>query len=181
VLYGLFVIEHERRKILHCNVTQDPTSEWIIQQLREALPEPCRYRYVILDRDRKLDAEVTGLLTAAGLEAKHTRVQSPWQNGLAERWIGSDCREILDHIPALNEEILRRVMRDYASYLEDDRLALLVGEGRAERARNRTTARHKWDRDLNASAGLASPSLCLAPSCVGDAQEDANSVVLCER
>jgi hypothetical protein len=58
-----------------------------------------------------LDAEVTGLLTAAGLEAKRTRVQSPWQNGLAERWIGSGRREILDHIIALNEEHLRRVMR----------------------------------------------------------------------
>ena len=55
-----FIIEHERRKILHCNVTQHPTAEWIVQQLREAFPEPCRYRYVILDRDRKLDAEVLG-------------------------------------------------------------------------------------------------------------------------
>src|SRR5579872_2296729 len=64
VLYCFFVIEHERRKILHCNVTQHPTAEWIVQQLREAFPEPCRYRYVILDRDRKFDAEVTGLLTA---------------------------------------------------------------------------------------------------------------------
>ena len=51
VLYCFFVIEHERRKILHCNVTQYPTAEWIVQQLREAFPEPCRYQYVILDRD----------------------------------------------------------------------------------------------------------------------------------
>ena len=53
VLYCFFVIEHERRKILHCNVTHHPTTEWIVQQLREAFPEPCRYKYVILDRDRK--------------------------------------------------------------------------------------------------------------------------------
>src|SRR5215469_17989220 len=51
-----FVIEHERRRILHCNVTQYPTAEWIVQQLREEFPEPCRYQYVILDRDRKFDA-----------------------------------------------------------------------------------------------------------------------------
>ena len=50
VLYCFFVIEHERRKILHCNATQHPTAEWIVQQLREAFPEPCRYQYVILDR-----------------------------------------------------------------------------------------------------------------------------------
>jgi hypothetical protein len=54
VLYCFFVIQHERRKILHCNVTQHPTAEWIVQQLGEVFPEPCRYRYVILDRDQGL-------------------------------------------------------------------------------------------------------------------------------
>ena len=88
VLYCFFVIEHERRKILHCNVTQYPTAEWIVQQLREAFPEPCRYRYVILDRDRKFDQEVLAFLTAAGLEVKRTSVQSPWQNGLASAGSG---------------------------------------------------------------------------------------------
>jgi putative transposase len=122
VLDCFFVIEHERRKILHCNVTQYPTAEWIVQQLREAFPEPCRYRYVILDRDRKFDQEVLAFLTAAGLEAKRTSVQSPWQNGLAERWIGSCRREILDHVIALNEEHLRRIVRDYVKYHHDDRL-----------------------------------------------------------
>jgi putative transposase len=122
VLYCFFVIEHERRKILHCNVTQYPTAEWIVQQLREAFPEPCRYRYVILDRDRKFDQEVLAFLTAAGLEVKRTSVQSPWQNGLAERWIGSCRREILDHVIALNEEHLRRIVRDYVKYYHDDRL-----------------------------------------------------------
>lgn len=91
VLYCFFVIEHHRRKILHYNVTPHPTAEWIVQQLREAFPEPCRYRYVILDRDRKFSAEVLGFLTAAGLKAKRTSVRAPWQNGLAERWIGC-CR-----------------------------------------------------------------------------------------
>ena len=74
VLYCFFVIEHERRKILHCNVTQHPTAEWIVQQLREAFPAPCRCRYVILDRDRKFDAQAMGFLTAAGLEPKRTSV-----------------------------------------------------------------------------------------------------------
>jgi putative transposase len=122
VLYCFFVIEHERRKILHCNVTQHPTAEWIVQQLREAFPESCRYRYVILDRDSKFDAEVMAFLKAAGLEPKRTSAQAPWQNGVAERWIGSCRREILDHIIALNEEHLRRVMRDYVNYHQEDRL-----------------------------------------------------------
>ena len=122
VLYCFFVIEHERRKILHCNVTQHPTAEWIVQQLREAFPESCRYRYVILDRDSKVDAEVMAFLKAAGLEPKRTSAQAPWQNGVAERWIGSCRREILDHIIALNEEHLRRVMRDYVNYHQEDGL-----------------------------------------------------------
>jgi putative transposase len=122
VLYCFFVIEHERRKVLHCNVTAHPTAEWIVQQLREAFVEPCRYRYVILDRDRKFDAEVLLFLRAAGLEAKRTSVGAPWQNGLAERWIGSCRREILDHVIALNEEHLHRILREYVNYHHQDRL-----------------------------------------------------------
>ena len=122
VLYCFFAIEHERRKILHCNVTEHPTAEWIVHQLREAFPEACRYRYVILDRDRKFDGEVIGFLKAAGLEPKRTRVQAPWQNGIAEGWIGSCRREILDHVIPLNEDHLRRILRDYVTYHEVDRL-----------------------------------------------------------
>jgi putative transposase len=122
VLYCFFVIEHERRRILHCNVTQYPTAEWIVQQLREAFPEPCRHRYVIFDRDRKFDAEVVSFLESAGFQPKRTSVRSPWQNGVAERWIGSCRREILDHFIALNEGHLRRIVRDYVSYYEQDRL-----------------------------------------------------------
>ena len=122
LLYCFFVIEHGRRKILHCNVTPHATAEWIVQQLREALPEPCPYRYVIFDRDRKFDGEVKTFLQAAGLKPKRTSVQAPWQNGLAERWIGSCRRETLDHIIPLNEPHLRRIMRDYVSYHEQDRL-----------------------------------------------------------
>jgi transposase InsO family protein len=122
VLYCFFVIEHGRRKILHCNVTQHPTAEWIVQQLREAFPEPCRYRYVIFDRDGKFDAEVVAFLKASGLGPKRTSRQAPWQNGIAERWIGSCRREILDHVIALNEQHLRRLLRDYVNYYEQDRL-----------------------------------------------------------
>jgi hypothetical protein len=116
MLYCFLAIEHERRKILHCNVTQYPTAEWIVQQLGEAFPEPCRYRYVILDRDRKFDGEVMAFLRAAGLKATGTSVRAPWQNGLAERWIGSCRREILDHVIALNETHLCRILREYVNY-----------------------------------------------------------------
>jgi len=91
LLYGFFVIEHSRRKVLHCNVTRHPTAEWVVQQLREAFPDARPYRFAILDHDSKFDADVMAFLQATGLQPKRTSVQSPWQNGTAERWVGS-CR-----------------------------------------------------------------------------------------
>lgn len=95
LLYGFFVIEHGRRKILHFNVTSRPNSEWVVQQLREAFPDAGPYRYLILDNDPKFNGEVIAFVKATGLRPKRTSVQAPWQNGIAERWVGSCRREIL--------------------------------------------------------------------------------------
>lgn len=122
LLYCFFVIEHGRRRILHFNVTRHPSAEWVVQQLREAFPEAGPYRYVILDRDSKFDATVITFLKATGLKPKRTSIQSPWQNGTAERWIGSCRREMLDHVIALDERHLLRLMRDYVSYHHQDRI-----------------------------------------------------------
>jgi transposase InsO family protein len=122
LLYCFFVIEHGRRKILHFNVTPGATAEWVVQQLREAFPEAAPYRYVVLDRDSKFDAEVIAFLRATGLKAKRTSVQAPWQKGTAERGVGSCRREILDHVIALNEPHLRRLIRDYVRYHHQDRI-----------------------------------------------------------
>ena len=103
VLYCLFVIEHGRRRILHFNVTRHPSADWVVQQLRETFAEAAPYRYAILDRDSIFNADVMASLKATGLTPKRTSIQTPWQNGTAERWIGS-CREILDHIIPVNEE-----------------------------------------------------------------------------
>ena len=79
LLYGLFVIEHGRRRVLHFNITGHPTAEWVVQQLREAFPEAGPYRYAILDHDSKFDADVVAFQKATGLEPKRTSVQAPWQ------------------------------------------------------------------------------------------------------
>jgi transposase InsO family protein len=121
VLYCFFVIEHGRRKILHFNVTKHPTSPWIVQQLRAAFPESCPYRYAILDRDGKFSEEVTDFLTASGLKSTRISPASPWQNGIAERWIGSCRRDLLDHVLIFNEAHLRRLVKDYVAYYHTDR------------------------------------------------------------
>lgn len=87
-------MEHGRRRILHFNVTSHPTVDWVVQQSREAFPDTSSYRYVILDRASKFDAD---FLKSTGLVPKRTSIQAPWKNGTAERWIGSCRRELLDH------------------------------------------------------------------------------------
>jgi putative transposase len=121
VLYCFFVIKHHRRRILHFNATAHPTSDWIVQQLREALPLPCPYRYILFDRDRKFGGEVGEFLKASGIKAVRTSVRSPWQNGVSERWVGSCRREMLDHIIPLNERHLLRLGHEYICYYHEDR------------------------------------------------------------
>ena len=120
-LYCFFAIEHGRRRILHFNVTFHPTSDWIVQQLREAFPLPCPYRYVLFDHDCKFGTEVLDFLRSSDLEPVRTSIGCPWQNGTAERWVGSVRRELLDHVIPLNEYHLRRLGRDYVAYYHGDR------------------------------------------------------------
>ena len=130
VLYCFFAIEHHRRRILHFNTTAHPTVDWIVQQLREALPLPCPYSYVIFDRDRKFSTDVCTFVKASGIEPVRTSVRSPWQNGTAERWVGSIRREMLDHVIALNERHLMRVSLEYLHYYHEDRTHLGLNNNR---------------------------------------------------
>jgi transposase InsO family protein len=122
VLYCFFVISHSRRQIAHFNVTEHPTSSWIVQQLREAFPENRAAKYLVLDRDGKFSGEVATTLEYLGSELIRTAYRSPRQNGVAERWVGSCRRELLDHMIVLNESHLRRLVRDYLEFYHDDRI-----------------------------------------------------------
>ena len=122
VLYCFFVIEHARRRILHFNVTDRPSSDWGVQQLREVFDGAGEYRYVIFDHDSKFNEDVIAFLKATNLKPKRTSIQAPWQNGTAERWVGSCRRELLDHIIPLNEPHLRRLIGEYVIYHHQDRI-----------------------------------------------------------
>jgi putative transposase len=158
VLYCFFIISHDRRRILHFNVTPHPTSNWIVQQLREAFPYESTPRFLIFDHDAKYGFEVPAAIRSMKIACMQTSIQSPWQNGVAERWVGSCRRELLDHVIALNERHLKRLLSDYLSYYHDDRThlgldkqtpgsrALSVGSGQVISRRRLGGLHHRYDR-----------------------------------
>ena len=124
VLYCFFIIGHDRRRILHFNVTRNPHAPWVVQQLREAWAYQQAHRFLLFDRDAKFDADVVSAVKEMGSEPTRTAFRSPWQNGVAERWVGSCRRDLLDHVIVLNERHLKRLMSSYLLYYHEDRTHL---------------------------------------------------------
>jgi len=113
ILYCFFVIGHDRRKILCFNVTRNPNALWIAQQMREAWPYAPAHRFLLFDRDSKFGSDVVSVVKDKGSQPTRTAFRSPWQNGVAERWVGSCRRDLLDHVIVLSERHLKRLMADY--------------------------------------------------------------------
>jgi putative transposase len=128
VLYCFFVISHNRRRILHCNVTRHPTSAWVSQQLREAFPYDSAPKFLILDREQTFHGEVLETAESLGVTPVRIAVRSPWQNGIAERFVASCRRDLLDHVVVLNKHHLKRLINEYISYYHDDRTHLGLGK-----------------------------------------------------
>ena len=124
VIYVFLVLDNARRKILHFNVTDSPTSVWTGQQIVEAFPWDTVPKYLIRDRDGKFGDEFNRRVSAMGIEQVVTSRQSPWQNPYVERVIGSIRRECLDHVIIFNEHHLRRVLREYLDYYHCNRTHL---------------------------------------------------------
>jgi transposase InsO family protein len=116
LLYGFVIVRIDRRDLVWINVTTNPTAEWVARQLIEAFPWDGAPGYMIRDRDRIYGAVVTRRLRAMGIRDKPIAAASPWQNGFAERLIGSIRRECLDHIIVSGEAHLRRILITYAAY-----------------------------------------------------------------
>jgi len=124
ILYCFFVIGHNRRKILCFNVTRNPSALWIVQQMREAWPYTAAHRFLLFDRDAKFGSDVESFVKDIGVRSVRTAFRSPWQNGVAERWVGSCRRDLLDHVIVLNERHLKRLMAEYVRYYHEDRTHL---------------------------------------------------------
>ena len=129
VLYCFFVISHDRWRILYFNVTKHPVSLWIVQQLREAFPWESAPRFLIFDRDSKYGVEVPAAARSLKITPIRTSSESPWQNGVAERWVASCQRDLLNHVIAVNECHLKRLLSEYVDYYHEDRTHLGLGKG----------------------------------------------------
>ena len=121
LLYAFVIVRLDRRDLVWINVTANPTAEWIARQITEAFPWDDGPQHLIRDRDRIYCTIVTRRLRAMGIRDKPTASASPWQNGFAERLIGSIRRECVDHFVVLGEAHLRRILRAYARYYNDIR------------------------------------------------------------
>jgi transposase InsO family protein len=110
------MVRLDRRALVWINVTQNPTAEWIARQLTEALPWDEAPSYLIRDKDRVYREVILGRIRAIGIRDKPAAPAAPWQNGFAERLIGSIRREYLDHVVVLDEVYLRRIFQSYADY-----------------------------------------------------------------
>ena len=124
VLYCFLILGHERRRVIHFNVTTNPTARWTAQQFTEAFPWDESPEYLIRDRDGCYGTEFRDRVEKVGIEEVPTAPRSPWQNPYCERVIGSIRRECLDHVIVLNDRHLKRILSAYFDYYHNCRTHL---------------------------------------------------------
>ena len=132
VLYVFLVLAHDRRRIVHFNVTAHPTAEWTAQQLREAFPWETAPRYLLRDCDRIFGDDFNKQVREMGINPVLSAPRSPWQRAYVERVIGTIRRECLDHVIVLNETSLYRHMKSFAAYYHESRTHLSLAKDTPE-------------------------------------------------
>jgi transposase InsO family protein len=128
LLYGLLIMRHGRRQILWLGVTAHPTAEWIANQITEACGWERAPRCLIRDLDGAYGEIFIRRLRSMGIRDRPTSPRSPWQNGYAERLIGSIRRECVDHIIVISERHLRHVLLSYMNYYNEARTHLSLNK-----------------------------------------------------
>ena len=126
-LYVFFIIDHARRKIVHFNITEHPTAEWVVQQLRNAFPFDSAPKYLIFDRDSIFSVRVKQFIKDMDVKPKVISYKYPWQNGVAERFVLSVRNDMLNKMIIFNEEQMRDYMKQYFEYYNNERCHLSVG------------------------------------------------------
>src|SRR5712692_8428737 len=129
LFYVFVVMEHATRRILHCNVTAQPTAHWTLQQLREAIPADHGYRFLLHDRDSIFSQQFDRSVRNLGLRVLKTPLQSPQTNALCERLIGTLRRECLDFLIPLTAGHLRRLLHEWVPHYNEGRPHMSLGPG----------------------------------------------------
>ncbi len=128
VLFVLVVLAHHRRRILHFNITEHPTSAWTAQQIVGAFPDDSAPAYLLRDRDAIYGDSFRQRVKGMQIQEVLTAAQSPWQNPFAERLIGSIRRECLNHVLVLSERHLRNILTGYFKYYHRARTHLSLSK-----------------------------------------------------
>ncbi len=128
ILYVFLALAHDRRRIVHFNVTEHPTAEWTAAQIVQAFPWDKAPRFLLRDRDSIYGAAFRALVKNLDISEVLTAFRSPWQSPYVERLIGSIRRECLDHVVILNEISLRRHLVSYLDYYHGTRSHLSLGK-----------------------------------------------------
>ena len=132
ILFVFVVLSHNRRRVLHFGVTEQPTQEWTIQQMREAFPWNQAPQYVLRDRDAIYGSEFAATTRDMGMEEVLSAPRSPWQNPYVERLVGSIRRECLDHVIVWNRRSLHRILQSYFAYYQSARTHLSLAKDAPE-------------------------------------------------
>ena len=121
VLYVFVLLRHKDRRILHVNVTPNPTADWTALQIVQAFPYDSAPRFLLRDNDGIYGAKFRQTVESLGIQEVRTAFRSPWQNPYVERVIGSIRRECLDRLIVLNESGLRKILDEYVRYYNEHR------------------------------------------------------------
>jgi transposase InsO family protein len=116
VLFVLVVLLHQRRRVIHFNVTENPTAQWTAQQMVEAFPWESAPKYLLRDRDAIYGEAFRTRVAGLHMKEVLTAPRSPWQNPYVERLIGTLRRECFDHVIVLNASHARRILTSYLLY-----------------------------------------------------------------
>jgi transposase InsO family protein len=128
LLYGFLILRHSRREILWLGVTAHPSAQWFARQLSEAYGWQQAPQYIVRDRDCVYGDVFIRRLRAMGIRDRPIAPRSPWQNGYAERLIGSIRRDCLDHVVVFGERHLRHLLGSYQRYYNDARTHLSLNK-----------------------------------------------------
>ncbi len=146
-IFAFFIIDLGHRKVVHVAVTRSPSEQWVAQQLRNATVDGVRPRFLLRDRDGKFGTAFDQVGEGTGIRVLKTAVRAPNINAACERFLGSVRRECLDHVIALGERHLLRLLQEYGMYFNKFRPHQGLGQGVPEGAATMGPATGEIGRD----------------------------------